>query len=95
MKKLIASLLLVPALSYSQTLKAELSCFPLQDVVTSLTKDYKEMVRWAGSKDRLEYLLFLNPQTKTWSLGFTDGKTFCSLGEGVGFVEVNVNKNPL
>ena len=53
------------------------------------------MVRWAGSKDRLEYLLFLNPQTKTWSLGFTDGKTFCSLGEGVGFVEVNVNKNPL
>lgn len=95
MKKLLITFLAFPAVLSAQTLRTELQCAPLEAVVSGLTKGYKEMIRWSGTSKKLEYLLFLNPTTKTWSLGMTDGNLYCSLGEGTGFVEVETNKNPL
>lgn len=97
------NLLLAAALSFSvaahsqepKILRAELQCFPLKTVLDGLKNSHKEMVRWAGQGNRLEYLLLVNPKTKTWSLGMTDGTLYCSLGEGTGFVEVELNKSTL
>lgn len=68
--------------------QVEVYCVKLEDAVDSLTKNYKEMVYWSGSSKQGEYLLFLNKNTRTWSLGTTNGVLYCSLGEGTGFVEV-------
>lgn len=95
MKIFLITFLAFPAVISAQTLKTELQCAPLEAVVGGLTKDYKEMIRWSGTSKKLEYLLFLNPTTKTWSLGMTDGNLYCNLGEGTGFVEVETNKNSL
>lgn len=95
MKKLFITFLAFPAVLSAQTLKAELQCAPLESVVETLTKNHKEMIRWSGTSKRLEYLLFLNKESKSWSLGMTDGTLYCSLGEGVGFVEIENHKSTL
>lgn len=95
MKKLLITFLAFPAVLSAQTLRTELQCAPLEAVVEALTKNHKEMIRWSGTSKKLEYLLFLNKEKQSWSLGMTDGTLYCNLGEGVGFVEVETNKNPL
>jgi hypothetical protein len=88
MKYLIILLVLIVGLVAAQTVSVQkpLICADTKELMNSLVgEDYKEKPIWMGvEKDSAlaRYSLFVNEETKTWTLIQFDKKTACVLGTG-------------
>jgi len=94
MKYFLLLALLVVGLVVAQTVTVQkpLTCAPTSEVVgTLIGKDYKERPIWMGvepSTPPSRYSLFVNDETKTWTLIQFDEKAACVLGTGEASTEL-------
>lgn len=66
-------------------------CGPMREIVRALMgKDYKEEPVWVGTtiEDGTSSVLFVNRETKTWTILVSKGGTACVVGMGEGFKEI-------
>ena len=87
MKYLLLLVLLVVGLVAAQSVTVEksLQCGDTKSLIQTLTgEDYKEMPIWWGIEPATvsRYSLFVNEQTKTWTLIQFDENMACILGVG-------------
>jgi hypothetical protein len=89
---LLALTVAVWATAQTVTVRKPLTCAPTSEVVTTLIgSDYKERPIWMGSEPSVppsRYSLFVNDETKTWTLIQFDEKIACVLGTGEASTEL-------
>ena len=94
MKYLVILATLVVGIVVAQTVTVQkpLTCAPTSEVVSTLIgSDYKERPIWMGmepSTPPSRYSLFVNNETKTWTLIQFDDKIACVLGTGEDSTEI-------
>lgn len=72
----------------------ELICDDIGEALKMLP-EFNEEIVWQGKNEKgLINILTLNPQTQTWSMLVTDGKTVCLLDFGKGFQVEKRNSPP-
>jgi hypothetical protein len=89
---LLALAVAVWATAQTITVQKPLVCAPTSEVVSTLIgSEYKEQPIWMGvenSTPSSRYSLFVNEQTKTWTLIQFDDKVACVLGTGEASTEL-------
>lgn len=89
MKKLLAILVGIAVLSVANVsaepdvFEKPLLCDDVKVIFESLKNDYNETPIWLGNSSSSKITLFVNEQTKTWTLVEFNNKTGCILGTGV------------
>ena len=61
-------------------------CGPTDKLFTELMKEYQEQLYWAGAGEKVgsNYVLWVNAETKTWTLTQSNKDVSCILGTGTG-----------
>ena len=59
------------------------TCSTLKNVVEQLSGVYKEEPNWSGSGAYSKYIMFVNPETRSWTLvEYSNTGTACIIGTG-------------
>ena len=59
------------------------TCSTLKHVVEQLSGIYQEEPHWNGVGNHSKYIMFVNPQTRSWTLvEYTDSGVACIIGTG-------------
>lgn len=85
MRKLILSVLLLPALAFSQgpvKVNKELYCDETKRLISAVRSNYNEQLFWAGQDDASKYALLSNKDTGSWTLIQFNEQIACILGVG-------------
>ena len=92
MKKFVMMLLLVPMLSFAQTvtLHKSILCGEFNAAIDHLKKQYGEKAIWQGKTNiDTTVIFFLNPETNSWTLIETNGDLACSISVGESIEVLN------
>lgn len=99
MKLLLTSLLFCSIAHAGERVSTDMYCDDSKSIVKSLREDYKEapiIIGKASDEAGSIMTLWLNPQTKSWSIVATKDNTSCIIGVGENFDVLsygNKNKN--
>jgi hypothetical protein len=94
MKYLLFLTLLLPSLLTAQpiVIQKPVTCTETKMLLQGLTSsDYKETPAWLGIEPGAEvskYSVFVNPQTKTWTIIQFNDKIACVLGTGTDSTQI-------
>lgn len=79
-----------------QERKMDITCAPASALINAIGSKYGETPAWMGNvpADKTKYVLFVNPETKSWTMvHFIDNlETGCAIG--VGNESINARKIP-
>ena len=85
----LTSLVATTALAQPATTKKEVYCDKTETIISILKgRDYEESPIWIGKEKDSKasnYSLFVNQETKTWTIIQFNKETACVLGAGEGF----------
>jgi hypothetical protein len=87
-KLLIVLALLIPAAHAQEPVKVEktIVCAGTEQILNNLTKNYKEVPLWGGHLPKSNVAVFVNAETKTWTLVQWNESAACIIDTGTGYV---------
>ena len=87
--KILLALALLASTAYAQEpvkLEKTVVCAGTQQVLDNLTKKYGEVPLWGGHLANSNIAVFVNPETKTWTVLQWTGTAACVIDTGTGYV---------
>lgn len=91
LKRAIAGVLFLPALVFAQQSQGPVKidkpvlCADTDKVIPEVYKQYKEVPVWGSKLDESKIALFINPDTKTWTLVQWNETVACVIEAGENY----------
>lgn len=87
--KIVTTILLAVSLTIqaqeAATVEKPVLCAPTNPVLEKITKTYLEVPIWNGTLAKSNVTLFVNQQTKTWTLLQWNSAFACAIDAGTGY----------
>jgi hypothetical protein len=89
LKQLLLALTLLTTAAYAQEpvkLEKTVVCADAQQVLDNLNKKYSEVPLWGGHLSQSNVAVFVNAETKTWTIVQWNETLACVIDSGTGYV---------